>query len=40
MQKNPQNKAGIFWIFMDFDGLMRVQSPTWTPKRKFRQWRH
>ena len=40
MQKNPQNKAGIFWIFMDFDGLMRVQSPTWTPKRKFRQSRH
>ena len=38
MQKNPQTKEDIFWIFTDFLGVMRVQSPTCTPARKFHQW--
>ena len=39
MQKNPQTRAGISWIFTYFHGIMRVQSPTCTPARKFHQWR-
>ena len=38
MKKNPQTKENTFWIFTDFHGVMRVQSPTCTPARKFRQW--
>ena len=40
MKKNPQSKEGSFWIFKDFHGIMRVQSPTCTPARKFYQWCH
>ena len=39
MQKNPQTRAEIFWIFTDFHGVMRIQRPTCTPARKFHQWR-
>ena len=39
MQKNPQTRKDIFWIFTDFHGVMRVQSPTCTPARIFYQWR-
>ena len=28
MQKNSPTKEGVFWIFTDFYGAMRVQSPT------------
>ena len=31
MKKKPQNKKDTFWIFKDFHGVMRVQSPTCTP---------
>ena len=24
MQKNPQTRTGIFWIFTDFQGVIRV----------------
>ena len=34
MQKNPQTKEDTVWIFTDFHGVMRVQSPTCTPARK------
>ena len=37
MKKNPQNKEDTFWIFTDFHGVMRVQSPTCTLARKFHQ---
>ena len=36
--KNPQTMEDTFWIFKDFHGVMRVQSPTCTPARKFHQW--
>ena len=39
MKKNPQTKEDTFWIFTDVHGVMRVQSPTCTPARKFHQWR-
>ena len=39
MQKNPQTRAHNFWIFIDFHRVMRDQSPTCTPARKFHQWR-
>ena len=35
MQKNPQTRKDIFWIFTDFHGVIRVQSPACTPARKF-----
>ena len=28
MQKNPQTREDIFWIFTCFYGVMQVQSPT------------
>ena len=28
MQKNPQTRKDILWIFTDFHRVMRVQSPT------------
>ena len=31
MQENPQTKEDIFWIFTDFHGVMRAQSPICTP---------
>ena len=37
MKKNPQNKEDTFWIFTDFHGVMRAQSPVCTPARKFHQ---
>ena len=39
MQQNPQTKEDTSWIFMDFHGVMPVQSPTCTADRKFHQWR-
>ena len=38
MKKYPQTKEETFWIFTDFRGVMRVQSPTCTSTRKFHQW--
>ena len=38
MEKNPQTKENTFWV-ADFYEVMRVQSPTSTPARKFHQWR-
>ena len=38
-KKIPQTKEDISWIFTDFHGVMRLQSPTFTPIRKFHQWR-
>ena len=35
MQKNPQTKEDIFWIFTDFHEVMCVQSPTSPPYRNF-----
>ena len=37
MRKNQQTREYIFWIFMHFHGVMRVQSPTCTHTRKFYQ---
>ena len=37
MKKNPQTKEDTFWIFTDFHGFMRIQSPTCTPAGKFNQ---
>ena len=39
MKKNPQTKESTFWIFKEFHGVMRVQSPPCTPTREFYQWR-
>ena len=39
MQKNPQTREDIFWIFTDFHGVMWVQCPTCTSARKIHQWR-
>ena len=39
MKKNPQTKEDTLWIFNDFLGVVQVQSPSWTPARKFYQWR-
>ena len=40
MQKNPQTREDILWIFTDFHGVTRVHSPTCTlPPREFHQWR-
>ena len=36
--EDPQTSEAMFLIFMDFHGVMRVQSPTCTPARKFHQW--
>ena len=30
MQKNPQTRVDILWIFMDFHRVLRVQSPSCT----------
>ena len=38
-KKNPQTKGHTFWIFMDFHRVMRVQSSTFTPARKFHRCR-
>ena len=38
IKKNPQTKD-TFWIFTDFHGVLRVESPTCTSARKFHQWR-
>ena len=32
IQKNPQTRKDIFWIFTDFHRVMRVQSPAYTPR--------
>ena len=32
IQKNPQTREDIFWIFTDFHRVMWVQSPTYTPR--------
>ena len=32
IQKNPQTREDIFWIFTDFHGVMWVQSPTYTSR--------
>ena len=37
MQKNPQTREDIFWIFTDFHGVMWFQSPTCTLAWKFHQ---
>ena len=37
MKKNPQTKEDTFWIFTDFHGFIRIQSPTCTTARKFNQ---
>ena len=37
MKKNPQTKENTFWI-SDFYGVMRAQSQTCTPARKFHHW--
>ena len=37
MKKNTQSKEEIFWIFKNFHGIMRIQSPTCTPARKLCQ---
>ena len=39
MKKNPQTKEDTFWIFTDFHGAMRVESPKCAPAQKFHQWR-
>ena len=38
IQKNPQSRQNIFWIFKDYHGITGVQSPTCTPRLKFHQW--
>ena len=38
MQKNPQTRVDILWIFKDFHRFLRVQSPSCTPAREFQQW--
>ena len=35
MKKNPQTKEDTSWIFTDFQGVMRLQSPTCTPHGNF-----
>ena len=35
MQKNPQTRENIFWIFTDFHVVMWVQNPTYTPAWNF-----
>ena len=35
IKKNLKSKEDTFWIFTDFHGVTRVQSPTCTPARKF-----
>ena len=37
IQKNPQTREHIFWIFTDFYGVMWVQSATYTHRQKFHQ---
>ena len=32
IEKNPQTREDIFWIFTDFHRVMWVQSPTYTPR--------
>ena len=32
IEKNPQTRKDISWIFTDFHGVMLVQSPTYTPR--------
>ena len=39
MQKNPQTKEGTSWIFTNFHGVMRLQSPNCTAAQKFHQWK-
>ena len=38
MQKNPQTRVDVLWIFTDFHRVLRVQSPSCTPAREFQQW--
>ena len=38
MHENPQTRENVFWIFTDFYGVMRIQSPACTPTLKFHQW--
>ena len=35
MQKNPQTRVDILWIFTDFHKVLRVQSPSCTPHGNF-----
>ena len=37
IQKNPQTREHIFWIFTDFYGVMWVPSATYTHRQKFHQ---
>ena len=37
-QKNPQTRVDILWIFMDFNRVLQIQSPSCTPAREFQQW--
>lgn len=34
MQKNPQTRVQIFWIFTDVHRITRVESPICTPRTK------
>ena len=34
MQKNSQTRADVFWIFTNFNGVMRIQCPTCSLARK------
>ena len=38
MQKNPQTRVDILWIFADFHRVLQVQIPSCTPAREFQQW--
>ena len=38
MKKKSETQENTFWIFTDFHGVMRVQSPARTPTSKFHQW--
>ena len=38
MQKNPQTRVDVLWIFTDFHRVLWVQSPSCTPAREFQQW--
>ena len=39
LQNNPQTREEIFWIVMDFHGVIGVESPYFNPVQKFHQWR-
>ena len=38
MQKNPQTRVDILWIFSDFHKVLQVQGPSCTPARESQQW--